>query len=132
MTQLTRRTAGALVTAAVLAVAGCSDSVTGLDNVEVTNDTDTFQLQASASGASQTLSYTWQNTGTTANINQSGTVTGGSATLTLLDDAGTQVYTRSLGETGTFVTDAGEAGSWTIRVVVSGMSGVLNFRAQKP
>jgi hypothetical protein len=123
--------AGALI-AAALVVAGCGDSVTGLENVEVTNNTDSFQLQGSANGVSQTLSYTWQITGTTANIDQSGTVTGGSATLTVLDDAGTQVYTRSLSETGSFASDAGDAGSWTIRVVLSDMSGVVNFRAQKP
>ncbi|MDH3497072.1 MAG: hypothetical protein OER21_09925 [Gemmatimonadota bacterium] len=119
----------------MLSVAACdSGSVIGPDNqLQVTNATDNFQLQASAlDNVSQTLTYTWQNTGTSANINQSGTLTAGSATLTIEDDAGTQVYSRSLGETGTFQTTAGTAGVWTIRVVLSGMSGTLNFRAQKP
>lgn len=119
----------------LLAVAACDGgSVIGPANqLQVTNATDNFQLQASAlDNVSQTLTYTWQNTGTSANINQSGTLTAGSAVLTIEDDAGTQVYSRSLGETGTFQTTAGTAGVWTIRVVLSGMSGALNFRAQKP
>lgn len=48
---------------------------------------------------SQTLSYAWEMTGTTTDVNQSGTVTAGSATLTILDDAGTEVYTGDLTDT---------------------------------
>jgi hypothetical protein len=120
--------------AGALSVAACGGNLIGPDNqLEVTNATDDFQLQATALvDISQTLSYTWQNTGTSANVDQSGTLTAGSAVLTILDDAGTLVYTRSLGETGTFQTSAGVAGMWTIRVELDGMSGALNFRAQAP
>ncbi len=48
------------------------------------------------------------------------------------DAGGTQVYTHSLGENGTFQTLAGTAGAWSIEVTLSGASGNLNFRAQKP
>ena len=103
------------------------------NQLQVTNATDSFQWQASAmDNVSQTLTYTWQNTGTTANIDQSGSLTGGSATLTITDNAGTEVYMRSMGETGTFQTTSGAAGMWTIEVVLSGAKGTLNFRAQKP
>jgi hypothetical protein len=70
--------------------------------------------------------------GTQANVNQSGTVTGGSGTLIIEDDAGAEVYRASLAETGSVQTADGVAGAWTIRVELSGMSGVLNFRVQKP
>ena len=80
----------------------------------------------------QTLDYTWHNTGTTADVNQSGVITGGSGTLRILDADGTQVYSRSLTETGTFATSAGTSGDWSIEVTLSSASGTLNFRVQKP
>jgi hypothetical protein len=115
--------------------AACGDSnVLGPDNqLEVANLTDNFQLQATAIvDVSETLSYVWQNTGTSANVNQSGTVTGGSATLTIQDGAGTEVYQGNLTDTGTFQTSTGVAGDWIITVVLNGLSGSLNFRVQKP
>jgi hypothetical protein len=115
--------------------AACGDSnVLGPDNqLEVANLTDNFQLQATAIvDVSETLSYVWQNTGTSANVNQSGNLTAGSASLTIRDDAGTQVYQGDLAETGTFQTATGVTGDWTITVVLNGMSGSLNFRVQKP
>ena len=127
--------AGTTTTLLVLLAAGCSsDNLLGPDNqLEVTNNTDTFQAQASNMvDITQTLPYTWQNTGTTANVDQSGTITGGSGTLRILDADGTQVYSRSLTETGTFVTTAGIPGAWSIEVALSGTSGTLNFRVQKP
>jgi hypothetical protein len=125
--------AGILAGVVGFAVA-CGGSVIGPENqLEVANLTDNFQLQATAVGdVSETLTYTWDNTGTGANVNQSGTVTGGSAMLVIEDDAGSQVYSASLAETGTFQTSPGIAGSWTVRVELSGMSGTLNFRVQKP
>jgi hypothetical protein len=121
--------------AGTLALGACSEAnVLGPDNqLEVTNNADDFAIQATAlDNISQTLVYEWQMSGTSANVDQSGSVSAGSGTLTILDDDGAQVYTRSLSQTGTFQTDAGSAGTWTIRVVLDGMSGVLNVRVQKP
>ena len=89
-------------------------------------------LLDSLDNVTQTLTYNWQNTGTSANVNQATSPSGGSATLTISDADGTQVYSRNLSETGTFQTDAGAAGSWTIVVELSGASGTFNFRVQKP
>ncbi len=101
--------------------------------LEVTNNTDTFQAQASNMvDITQTLTYSWQNTGTTANVDQSGAITGGSGTLLILDADGTQVYSRSLAETGTFVTTDGTTGAWSIEVALSGTSGTLKYRVQQP
>lgn len=132
-----RQLAVGVVGAVVLAAAGCGDSgnVLGPGNSpEVSNATDNFALQASAlENVSQTLSYQWTMTGTAANVDQSGTITGGSATLTIRDHDGVEVYNRSLAQTGTFQTTAGgAAGTWTISVKLDGASGTLNFRVQKP
>jgi hypothetical protein len=119
----------------LLAAAACSsDNAIGPENQpEVANATDNFQLQATGlENVTQTFTYAWQNTGTAANVDQSGVLSGGTATLTIWDGGGAQVYSRSLDETGSFSTDQGSTGSWTIEVALSAMSGTLNFRAQKP
>jgi hypothetical protein len=84
------------------------------------------------SNVTQTLNYTWANSGTVANVNQSGSVGGGSAQLRVKDASGVQVYARSLAENGTFQTTAGTAGNWTVTVTLSEVNGTLNFRLQKP
>jgi hypothetical protein len=121
--------------AGTLALGACSDAnVLGPDNqLQVTNNADDFAIQATAlDNIAQTLTYTWQMSGTVADVDQSGTVSGGSGTLTILDDDGLEVYSRSLAQTGSMQTDAGTAGNWTIRISLDGMSGVLNVRVQKP
>src|SRR5512134_279442 len=121
--------------AGTLALGACSSAnVLGPDNqLEVTNNADDFAIQATAlDNISQTLVYEWQMSGTTANVDQSGSVSGGSGTLTITDDNGAEVYSRSLAQTGSVQTDAGTAGTWTIRIDLDGMSGVLNVRVQAP
>jgi hypothetical protein len=130
--QLVRTVGRVVVSLVLVGVVSCGSESTGLTNVEVSNETDTFQFQATANDNTETLSYIWVNTGTRADVNQSGSITGGTATLEIRDGDGAQVYVRSLAETGTFETDAGAAGNWTIRVSMVGTSGVLNFRVEKP
>jgi hypothetical protein len=124
-----------LLLATSLTVAACSDSTGPLAPFEpqINNAADNFQFQATGvTNVSWTYTYTWSNTGTSANVNQSTTITGGSATLTIVDGNGTQVYTQSLSANGTFPTTAGVTGNWTIRVVFTNYSGTPNFRVQKP
>ncbi len=123
----------AVIAFAVL-VSGCGDNVIGPKNqLEVTNVTDSFQWQVTAlDDVSQTLTYTWANTGTSANVNQATSITGGTATLILTDAAGVEVFRKNLRENGTFATGTGTAGGWTIRIVLDEVGGTLNFRAQKP
>ncbi len=122
---------GALLLVALNACGGDSTGP-GLEP-EVTNVADDFQLQVSAlSNESLTRQYTWSNSGTTANVTQSPAGAGtGTATLIIRDNAGAEVYRRSLSENGTFVTSGGAAGTWTVRIEVTSYSGTLNFRAQK-
>ena len=60
--------------------------------------------------------YSWENTGTTATVDQSASIASGSATLVLRDANGVQVYSRSLADKGTFSSTAGTPGTWTVRV----------------
>lgn len=122
-----------LATAGVLLAACGSDNATapGRDP-EIINTTDNFQYQITDiqdfSGSQQ---YSWQNTGTTATVNQSASIAAGSATLVLRDGNGVQVYSRSLADDGTFSSSAGAAGTWTVRVVYDGADATVNFRLDK-
>ena len=125
---------GTLIVSAVM-VGACGDNnpIGPSNQPEVANNRDNFQFQASnLQGTTQTLTYTWENTGTAANVNQSGQISGGSARLTLRDASGTERYTRALTETGTFTSASGTTGNWRIEVRLENVTGTLNFRVQKP
>lgn len=99
---------------------------------QVANSPDNFQLQATGvTNVTQTLHYSWQNSGTAASVNQATTVTAGTAVITISDANGKAVYSADLRSNGTFTTLVGVAGAWSIDVVLSNYSGTLNFRVQK-
>jgi hypothetical protein len=64
-------------------------------------------------------------------VNQASAITGGSATLTIRDQAGTSVYQASLASNGTFHTSKSTPGAWQIEVKLAGADGTVNFRVQK-
>ena len=123
----------ALMVCAVAGGVACSDGPTSPGvQPEIINAVDNFQYQVSdVANFSGTFSYSWSNTGTSATVNQSSAVTGGTATLTIFDAAGVQVYQHPLSDNGTYNSGTGLAGSWTIRVSYAGASGTMNFRADK-
>ncbi|HEY0994541.1 MAG TPA: hypothetical protein VGD77_00990 [Gemmatimonadaceae bacterium] len=126
---LRRALAPALVS---LALAACGDSTLAPFQPEIGNAADNFQFQVTAlTNVTTSVEYPWQNSGTSANVNQSTSLTAGTANVTILDAAGATVYAKALTENGTFQTTAGQAGSWRIRVVLQGASGAVNFRVQK-
>lgn len=99
---------------------------------QINNVTDNFQFQATGvTNVTWTYTYTWTNSGDSATVNQSTTVSGGSATVEILDHTGTQLYAQSLAANGTFGMAKGVAGDWTVRVVFTNYSGTVNFRIQK-
>jgi hypothetical protein len=123
------------VAAILVGLAACDGgNLIGPENEpEVNNATDSFQWQVSnLDNVSQILTYTWQNTAAVANVNQATSPSGGSANITIRDAEGKQVYSRGLSENGTFQTDSGVGGSWTIVVELSSASGTFNFRVQAP
>ncbi len=111
----------------------CSDDpVSPGVGLEVTNAPDNFQYQVSSvKNYTKIRQYIWNNSGTSATVNQACSITGGAATLKILDANGTQVYSHDLRENGTFSTSVGMAGDWTIQVILSNASGTFNFRVQK-
>ncbi|NNF27556.1 MAG: hypothetical protein HKN73_10080, partial [Gemmatimonadetes bacterium] len=120
---------------AATALGACSDSDTplALFEPEIANVTDSFQLQASGlTGVTTSVDYNWENTGTEADIDQSGVLTGGEASLTILDAAGSTVYTADLASTGSYQSTSGQAGMWIVRLTTTDAQGDLNFRVQKP
>ena len=130
-----RRVMIGVVLASVVGTGACGDKnpVGPSNQPEIANNRDNFQFQASnLRNTTQTFSYAWENTGSSANVNQSGQISSGTARLTLRDASGTQVYTRSLTETGTFSSTSGTPGNWRIEVLLDGVTGTLNFRVQKP
>ena len=124
---------------ATTALAGCGGGNSGSNNVlapqfqpQVVNNIDDFQFQTTGVvNVTQTLNYQWRNTGTQANVNQACSITSGTATLVLRDSTGVQVYSRSLGDNGTYQTTVGEASAWSMQIVLTNITGTLNFRAQK-
>lgn len=119
----------------LLMVMACSDAnVIGPENqLEVANNPGAFEWQVTAlNKVTQTLTYSWTNPGTTANVNQASSLGSGSATVRVTDGSGAQVYTRSLSENGTFQASAGTTGTWTVVVTLDEASGTLNFRLNTP
>ena len=120
--------------AALTAMTACSDSTAPLAmfEPEVTNATDSFQLQATnVDGVGTTVQYSWENTGSQASIDHSTTTADGVASLVIRDAVGSIVYERALSPSLNEDSASGETGTWTITVVLSEYSGTLNFRAQK-
>ena len=88
---------------ALALVAGCGDGPTAPGiQPQITNITDAFSYQVSSiQNFSGTYNYTWQNTGTVAKITHASDAGAtGTATLTVKDGDGTQVYTGELASSG--------------------------------
>jgi hypothetical protein len=134
MTIPRRMMIGAVLASAVAAGACGDNNPVGPSNQpEIANNRDNFQFQVSnLRNTTQTFTYTWQNTGTTANVNQSGQISSGTARLSLRDASNNEVYARTLTDTGTFSSTSGTTGNWRIEVRLEGVTGTLNFRVQKP
>jgi len=101
-------------------------------NPEIANNTNNFEFQITgASNLDHREDYVWRNTGSIATVDQSCSITGGNAVVTLIDSTGATLYTGNLADNGTFQSSAGMAGPWIVRVVFSNLDGTVNFRAQK-
>jgi hypothetical protein len=123
------RTAVAL--ASLLLALACGSDPLAPFQPEITNIADNFEFQATGlTGVTWSQEYVWTNSETTANVDHSSAITGGVTSLTIRDANGTQVYSAPLGPSGSVATSAGVAGSWRIAVVLTNVSGTINFRVQ--
>lgn len=125
---------GLIVALMAVMLTSCGSGNNALDprfQPEVSNTTDNFQFQTTGvTRVTQTLDYTWNNTGIRASINQASAITAGQAVLTIRDANGNPVYSGDLAANGTFTSIAGTSGNWNIHIVLTGVSGTLNFRVQ--
>jgi len=135
MLTMPRRRLGAIGLAMSLStfVACGSANVIGPANqLQVANVADNFQFQVTGlANVTQTLTYSWTNSGDSANINLASTLSGGTATLTVRGPTGTVLYQSGLQANGTFHTQKGTTGTWQVELVLAKATGTLNFRVQK-
>ncbi len=123
MTMSARRVATALM---LVALSACGESsIFGPDNqLQVTNIADTFHLQAQTiAEQSGTETYDWEVSTATASVSHSNAaLTAGTATVTILDANGDEVYTAPLSEAsnGDAATAEGAIGTWTVIVTMDG------------
>ena len=125
---------GVAVLMAIAVLAACGNSIGPLApfQPQISNVADNFQFQATGvTDVTWTFTYNWSNSGDSATVNQTTTVAGGAATLTIYDKNGTQLYSQSLSANGTFGMTKGVGGTWTIKVAFTNYSGTVNFRVQK-
>lgn len=125
---------GIIVLAAIGSVVACGDSTGPLApfQPQISNAPDNFQFQASGvTNVTYTFTYTWSNSGDSATVNQATTTAGGSVTLTVSDSNGAQLFSQTLGSSGTLGMTKGVHGNWTIKVVFTNYTGTVNFRVQK-
>jgi len=111
---------------------GCDkDPVSSYDPV-VANQPDNFHLVVKdVDKADTTVYYWWRMNGTTANIDQTSDIKGGSVSIIVDDNDRVVVYTTDLRETGSFITNPGQPGSWRVQVRLSNFSGLFDFRLQR-
>ena len=107
-------------------------SFTGVYTPVITNDTDNYEFQVTLKGITNREEDRWQNTGNAANVTLSSAVSGGTATVSIMDADGTVLYTHALDGSGLGGTGAGTSGLWTIVVVMTNTTGTLDFKVQKP
>lgn len=127
-----------IVLVTLLLAAACSDGATGPPpgiQPQIVNNTDAFSYQISdLDGVTGTWDYTWENTGTLAKVTHASDAgAAGTATITIRDGAGTQVYSGALATTGEPVSSpAGVAGTWTITMTYSNYTNTqVNFAVIK-
>ncbi len=113
---------------------GCGDDNpvnSFIPDVSNTEDIFTFRVN-NAYIVTETLTYSWNNTGDQASIYHSSARSGGTATLVIFDSDGTQVYSDDLKVSGvTEATQVGNPGTWRVVVDFKEYSGSAYFKLEK-
>lgn len=146
-----RRTLAGVAAVVLLAVA-CNESTAPEFNLAVVNNPDSFAAQsASVINGNADQEFTWQNTGTRANVTDATVINGGVSRVVIKDAANVIVYDKSLTPNSPAptqtrfagasefesqpasaeATQAGVAGTWRIEILLSGFSGTFNLLVQK-
>ena len=132
---MTRIAVSIVVLVCVIQLAACGNDpvrpvTEPVTEPEIDNAIDSFRFRATGvTNFSTPLAYTWRNTGFSASVDQFSAIAAGTAMLIIEDANGARVYSRSLGEQGTFGTvGRGGAGNWRIEVIPT--NGRLDFRVR--
>ena len=114
-----------------LVLSGCTVSNSPGGQDAVSNQDNNFSYSTNAGMTTKTENFEWTNSGSKAAVHWSMNMGMGSASLTVKDAAGKQVFTKSFSGTGqqasSQTTTTGEAGEWTITVKLTGASGQIAF-----
>ena len=127
-------TSGLALALAVSISGACDTRIQSVPQLEpqVVNLRNSFNFQAvNLLGVFEDVTYRWQIDGTTATVEQSPTALLGAATVFVTDAKGVQVYQRSLAENGSFTTQAGVPGTWTIRLHFADATGDVAVQMAK-
>jgi len=126
------------VALATLVVAGgCGDNPTAPPGIQpqITNLTDAFSYQiTNLDNVTGSWDYSWENTGALAKVTHASDAGAtGSATVSVRDAAGTEVYSGALASSGEPISaPTGVSGTWTITVTFSSYSNTqVNFAVAK-
>lgn len=132
MTSIFKQAIYLLIALVFVSCGSDTNKLSDFDIDTLQNQTNTFELQVNnIKEVEDNISYTWTNEGTKAKIELSSTLSSGSGTITVKDAAGTTVYSSDITLDGTFDTEIGASGSWTIQVKLSEATGTLNFNVEK-
>lgn len=114
-------------------LSGCEDdNPVGSIEPTIINNSELFSFRAdNLESVDTVVQYGWSNAGNSANIDQSSSISSGSATLRITDADRMEVYARSLSENGSFTTPAGASGVWVVRLEFRNTSGAINFKVQR-
>lgn len=99
---------------------------------ELINEPDRFEFKITdVRFITHQLNYRWQNNGVNAVIYNGSIVAEGEASLILLDEAGDEVFSLDLAQTGDFFSSAGLIGKWTVRLNMTDVRGTIHFRINR-
>lgn len=118
----------AVILAALAGLTGCASTHEVAKALTVMNQPDSFSLHiGSMENFSHRLRYAWQNSGSKAVVRQASSITGGVARVEVRDPAGHLVHSKSLSESGSFITPEGKPGVWRISLILDRATGSVTF-----
>ena len=114
-------------------VPACSSTHSVSRNLSVTNETDRFTIRIETMESfTDVLEYDWSTTASIATVVQASGIQDGIANVEIRDPEGLVIHSKSLRESGTFVTHAGRPGVWKVRFDFDKATGSVDVSAQKP
>ena len=122
----------------MLFIVGCGGYGSPMNNPlpspGTSNMPDHFQFQITSGAYStitETLDYVWSNSGTSAKVTVTSSITAGAANLQISDSMGKLVIDQPFTSNGSFITAMGVTGDWKIHLVLTGIKGTVKFNVDK-